>query len=66
MSNPHLFPIVPAGTVPACYSCRRPTAEDSEEASGFTVGRGARKVDCPNCGKTTYFDVDPKASKETK
>lgn len=53
------YPIVPVGSVPTCFSCSGPTDPNSEEESGFTVGRGARQVSCPRCGKTTYFDFAP-------
>lgn len=52
------YPIVPVGSVPTCFYCSGPTNPDSEEESGFLVGRGARQVTCPHCGKTTYFDID--------
>lgn len=56
------YPIVPVGSVPTCFSCSGPTDPDSEEESGFSVGRGARQVSCPRCGKTTYFDFAPEVS----
>jgi hypothetical protein len=41
-----------------CVFCKMPLLLTSCRQSGYAVGRGAYRGECPACKKFTYFDLE--------